>query len=107
MKYSDNSVITYQNFLIRQIAFAPYVPNATDVTTLNTLPQVYPNPSKDFIYVKNCNKESGDLAIYDLHGVLLMTKSIMSFSDAIDISSLKQGLYLLKVDGQIIKFSKL
>jgi hypothetical protein len=107
VKYNDNQVVTYQNSLIRQIAFAPYVASATEVLSFGELPAIYPNPARDFISLKNIKNESGNITIYDLNGVMVLSGTFLSSSDNFDVSSLKPGLYLLKVEGHMIKFSKL
>ena len=60
---------------------------------------VYPNPAKTHIKLKVDGKESAlNVKIYDLRGQIVMTKKISHENNLINISSLKQGIYLIKAE---------
>ena len=64
--------------------------------------RIYPNPAKDFIYIKTKNafqNESCRIIISDLMGktVLSIEKRLEAGSSYIRISELKSGIYLLRV----------
>jgi extracellular elastinolytic metalloproteinase len=61
--------------------------------------QVYPNPSNGKLTVKNSASEIQQIELVDLSGKIVYTKSIENdnYEIAVDISSLKKGLYLMKV----------
>lgn len=61
---------------------------------------VYPNPAKSKLQAK-CPK---GFQILSIAGQVLMQSS--TFTNEIDLSSLKDGVYLLKSEGQIAKFTK-
>ncbi|MEN1785048.1 MAG: S8 family serine peptidase [Bacteroidota bacterium] len=54
---------------------------------------VYPNPAKDLLRLKNITG-AYDLQIYSKEGTLI--QALPEFGDAIDVSLLKPGLYILK-----------
>jgi len=63
---------------------------------------VYPNPADKNILVNVDDKDfkTGYLSIYDMFGNLKLKKKIQKTNRPIDISSLKAGLYLLKVSSK-------
>lgn len=64
--------------------------------------QVYPNPSNGKLTVKNSNSEIQQIELVDLSGKVVYTNVVGNdtFEIAVDISSLKKGLYLMKVKTQ-------
>jgi hypothetical protein len=59
--------------------------------------QIYPNPFKEFITITDLNEGEKTIQLFDLNGSLLMDEQHLTSTSTIDLSSLKQGLYLLKV----------
>ena len=58
---------------------------------------IYPNPAKDYIFVKGVKS----VEIYDVTGNLVLTGNT---NDKIDISSLNQGVYFVKYENGFKKF---
>ncbi len=80
------------------------------ITALNPQPKnisckVYPNPAKNFLIIEGNFQESH---LYDILGKKVLTKiNVINEKEKIDISSLKQGVYFLKVSrGQDFKALK-
>lgn len=61
--------------------------------------QVYPNPSNGKLTVKNSNSEIQQIELVDLSGKIVYTKAVENdnYEITVDISNLKKGLYLMKV----------
>lgn len=59
--------------------------------------KIYPNPSSDFILIEN--NDNAILRLFDMNGKLVLTKSIYSGENRIDISTLKNGMYIAKIIG--------
>ncbi|GGK10679.1 hypothetical protein GCM10007962_01000 [Yeosuana aromativorans] len=57
---------------------------------------MYPNPAKGLVYLNSANKIS-KVTIFDISGKLVLTTSRLS-NNAINVSALKSGLYLLKIE---------
>jgi hypothetical protein len=57
---------------------------------------LYPNPTSDVFYLTGV--ESGMIAIYDLSGRLLQTSRIEG-KTAVNVSSLRQGVYMVQISG--------
>jgi hypothetical protein len=72
-------------------------------TTLSTVEfennpiSFYPNPVKDFVHF-NSNKNIETISIYNLVGQEVLTKLINSDDFSIDISSLSNGTYFVKLN---------
>ncbi len=62
--------------------------------------KLYPNPAKDIIYIKGC-KEGSQFDIYNQVGIKV--KSELYNTSGIHISDLSSGLYLVKVNGLVLK----
>jgi len=61
---------------------------------------IYPNPAKTHIKLKVFGKESTlNVKIFDLKGQSVMRKKISHENNLINITSLKQGVYLIKAEG--------
>lgn len=73
--------------------------NTNEITSLS----IYPNPSKGFLIVAANNLKDGaanHYSIYDVTGRLMLEKQLQnatSFSETIDISEFKSGLYFVEV----------
>ena len=60
---------------------------------------IYPNPTSDFICIKNI--EPQHVTIYSLDGKLIKT---VENTNVIDVRDLNKGVYLINIDGAIKKF---
>jgi hypothetical protein len=61
---------------------------------------IYPNPAKDIVNISG--KIEGKARLFDTAGKLLLETT----KNALDISSYNKGVYILKVNGQVIRFIK-
>ena len=108
MNYKDGSTASFELANIEKIVFGSSGGTSTgsikaDETRLN----IYPNPAVDVIYLKNLKEEGSSLSIYSLDGKLVMKTGPVYGEGPINIGSLSQGFYLLKVNNQTLKFNKL
>ena len=67
--------------------------------------QVFPNPVRNILFLKNAKKLSGIITIYTVDGRKILEKS-NSQNEGLDVSSLSQGVYILMFNNQALKFSK-
>jgi hypothetical protein len=65
---------------------------------------IYPNPTSGSITFKTDTKTNAYL--FDLNGKLIRTFSLTPHITTIDISDLSDGIYLLKINGQVYKIGK-
>lgn len=107
VQFKDNNM-TYssqdaRNYLINTkgwtISGDIYNPNCALTTNeLQTKKiQVYPNPAKDFILIKNL-KNNEDFEIYDLQGKLVKKEKYKN--NQISLKNLSKGIYILKIPSQ-------
>ena len=61
---------------------------------------IFPNPSKNIIYIDANSSRSFKARIFDLNGRILMKKIVKT---QINISELKTGLYLIELSNEINK----
>lgn len=67
---------------------------------------IYPNPTSDKLFFATDQNQMVEVAVYGLNGQLLQ-KSQINTSDYIDVSNLAKGFYVIKINEQSFKFSKL
>lgn len=90
---------------IRKIVFG--TTTGTDkLQPLENSLQVYPNPASDLVYLKNIPDTAVDVTIYTLSGIQVAAYRLSSIRDNIYVGNLSEGMYLLKANGQISKFTK-
>jgi hypothetical protein len=66
---------------------------------------IYPNPAKDFIYIK-LSGSATVMSVYNTAGLKLLSRSLSTGVNRIDISQLKAGVYYVLVGGQKMKLIK-
>lgn len=82
-----------------------YFKNGVAITELNKdeAPFVFPNPAKNNIRIFGI--ENQDIEIFSTDGKLILKENYNGKD--IDVSSLHQGLYLIKTNCQTLKFNKI
>lgn len=69
--------------------------------------KIFPNPSKDQLFVEGISKEEPiEVQIFSVQGELLK-KEFLDKKKSIDIQSLKTGIYFIKIENSIQRFTKL
>jgi len=66
---------------------------------------VFPNPVTDMLSVSGVKKDA-IIYLYNMNGALLQTVTSQENATNINVSSLQQGIYLLRINNLIIKFIK-
>jgi hypothetical protein len=78
----------------------PYVPSAIHAPTAENAIRIYPNPVRDILHIANA--PGLEKRLYNLTGKLVAVTQ----DDEIDLSGYPGGIYLLHVDGRIVKVVK-
>lgn len=103
LNYTTGSADNLGIALISKVTFNSF----TDVR--NTLAEntiaVYPNPATNYILLKDIPGDAKEIMVYSISGVKVM--SLSGQISKIDISSLKPGIYIVRVQNQMFKFSKI
>ena len=67
--------------------------------------RVYPNPTGNQLRIKNYElREDAEYVIYSVVGQVVLQGKL--YNNTINVESLASGMYLLKVDGKVVKFVK-
>ena len=106
MKYNDGTTSSYLISAIKKITFNA-LSGIKEVDVQENLISLYPNPSKDFIFLKNVTIDETIVSIFRLDGACIMSVQISNIDQGIDVSSLSKGVYVLKIGGKALKFTKL
>lgn len=82
-----------------------YSMQTTDFTSIedlkkNSKVKLYPNPSNDVVQIETENKQSFDVAIYDVLGNEVKTVTNTLNNTPINIAELPKGIYVLKINGE-------
>lgn len=91
---------------VRKIVFST-VAGVNNTLADTKVMQLYPNPAANYIFLKNAPEGDLSAAIYSVTGSQVLNICLGADVRQIEISCLPKGLYLLKVNNQVVKFSKL
>jgi hypothetical protein len=102
---TDSTTAPYAISDVKKMSFGFY--SAVDEVFLDTNGVLlYPNPATDFLIIKNVPNSELNVTVFGIDGTIIKSEKLSSISYKIDISDLKKGIYLLKVDNTILKFMK-
>lgn len=65
----------------------------------NSSLEVYPNPAKDAIYIKNPLSKK-EIKIFDISGNLIKVLKIMENKNKVSLNNIKEGIYFIKIDNK-------
>lgn len=112
--FEDNNLfvsedgITSSQISIPEIKKITFNKDASSITDNNASQDnkilIYPNPAADYIYVANIESEA-QILLFSIEGKLLI-KSPIKASEALNISNIPAGIYLIKVNNQTVKLIK-
>lgn len=89
---------------IRKIAFG----NATGVQNVlqrNSF-RVYPNPAAEFIRLTNIPDAQYTVTIFSITGNQITTLQNFTIQQSIDISNIQKGMYIIRANNFVTKFTK-
>ncbi len=94
-------------FFSRYDIHGKITPTSVDKLSSNTSEIIiYPNPAISFIYIESASKESLDYKLSTLAGQIILSGTINSKHQRLDIKELPQGFYLLKTGNRTFKIIK-
>lgn len=99
---TDSSGNTYVSSILLAEKTIVDGPNAIPSINDEKLISIYPNPANDFIIVEGFSDE---IEITDIAGRPFI-KKVVSEKEKIDISTLAKGMYILRSNYQVVKFTK-
>lgn len=90
-----------QNYIVNKVGTLSYVSNIQQFCLIT----LYPNPTNDRLYIQS-NRKIDHAYIYDVVGNIIHV-NINSECSCIDVSTLPQGVYFLKLNNETHKFIKI
>ncbi len=106
----NTEYLCYQRFAETATHYVSNISEALTVTTTNSVTSianiieknvmVYPNPASSYVTVSGLNTGS-EIKIYNTSGQLVIEKTAEASTETLDISQLRQGLYLLITENHI------
>lgn len=60
---------------------------------------IYPNPTSDMVYIDLEKQQQVHVGLYDIHGQEVLKQDIFNLRNQLDISKLKSGVYIIKLEG--------
>jgi uncharacterized surface protein with fasciclin (FAS1) repeats len=91
---AENGVV---HIVDRVIMPYPLGNNEVDNITLD----VYPNPATDFIQLAGAAGK-GSVTLFDITGKMIFNETNVALTNALDVSGLTSGAYIMKVEGEAI-----
>lgn len=104
LNYQAGSTENVAVSLIQKVTFSPFTALSSTYED-ESIFSVYPNPSSEYIYLKNVPESITSIRIYSISGIQAM--NLLLADKKIDVSQLAKGIYLIKVNNQVSKFTKL
>lgn len=103
IKMNDGSVSNIPVNTIRSFVVRTF----TGINEIQERPLlVYPNPAVSDIHLLNLDSQTHVASVYAVTGQLMLEKPVSAADNTLDVSVLKQGVYVLRLNGQTIKFTK-
>lgn len=99
------SNISIPTGIIKKITFTSAVLATQEIGAHKDQIKLYPNPSADFITIISDKKEALKVKIYSAEGRLVLNGTYQS-GEAIDISSFREGFYLVQANTTTLKLIK-
>lgn len=89
---------------VRSLVFGDF---ATPIQspTADTHLSVYPNPTEDALLIDGAEQDT-PISIFSMSGNLVQTQTAAQGSNKIDVSTLPDGLYVLRLGSETFKFTK-
>lgn len=104
LKFNTGSAISYSLSKINNLFFQ-ISSQTKDISTSEM--KIFPNPATDYIEISNLNSEDTEISIFNLSGMQIMCARLNMADNKLNVSSLKKGIYILKIASNTFKFSKL
>ncbi len=96
--YFDSTCLSYSSFDVNM-----FVGIADEI---NSEIKIYPNPTSDILYFEGLNRTINQIQIFELSGKLIKQINIKDVS-SVNLTDLKQGIYILKMNEQHLRLIKL
>lgn len=112
--FSDNNLVmelmsgtssNHSLLSIRNVVFGSETSAISEVVSSQKM-AVYPNPATDLLTISNLPSEDVNVRIYNVSGVLMLSVEASSGSNSINVRGLSDGIYIIRANGQSLRFFK-
>lgn len=103
---SDQSAYFIANSNIRSMQFQTVI-DALEPVSSNSTFKLYPNPTTGTIYFNSLENKTNPLHIYALNGTEVFSGILSASVQSLDVSFLKQGVYIVKINNTTSRLIKL
>ena len=107
LNYKSGNTESIATSGIRKLVFGTFTDVKNVIEDNKNVLLLFPNPSVDYISLKNTQNQAMDISIYSAGGSQIMSFSLLNSNDQIDIRGLFRGVYLIKANDKVLKFIKL
>jgi hypothetical protein len=109
INFNGTNSESYSLASVRKLTFKSVYTGINNITASNSSGKVsvYPNPVKDILFFQNLPSTVSDVMVYRIDGKLVMQVKISSDNHSMNVSQLTEGIYLLRVNNQVLKIIKL
>lgn len=90
---------------VRKMVFSVYTGTSIQGEAPTEL-KLFPNPAISSFQLSSLSAQNNLVSIYSISGQVLIQKNITSLDEKIDISEIPSGIYLVKVNNQVLKLTK-
>ncbi|MCF8364868.1 MAG: choice-of-anchor D domain-containing protein [Bacteroidales bacterium] len=78
--------------------------NTVGVAELNSFDaRIYPNPASDKLFIDFENVQPVNVVLYDVKGQVVLEQNLTELRNQLDISKLRGGVYLIRLEGENIQ----
>ncbi|HQQ51452.1 MAG TPA: T9SS type A sorting domain-containing protein, partial [Spirochaetota bacterium] len=67
---------------------------------------IYPNPVNNILFISGLSDAKNELVVYDIYGRLIIEKQTNGTNGSIDVSSLSDGVYNLRIKNEAGEYFK-
>ncbi|MBN2764312.1 MAG: T9SS type A sorting domain-containing protein, partial [Bacteroidales bacterium] len=85
--------------VVQTLTVSPSAINESDLSIVH----VFPNPATDRIFIKRQSVEPMNLRLMNVTGQVLISSTLVSDNEIVDISDLEMGVYFLELDNRIFR----
>jgi hypothetical protein len=94
-------------FCIDNIQIGNLVSSSEELLVEERLVEVFPNPAADFIQIHHDFDKEVNCALFDMSGRLILQKILQNRTERMDLQALRKGTYILVLNGEEYRISKL
>jgi hypothetical protein len=105
IKFFESPNLSYNLLSLKKIYFNLETGVNADLARGSEI-EIYPNPVTKTLVVRNLSGKDTEVEIYSVYGEKMATKKGCAEDPQLDVGNLTSGLYLVKVNGQTLKFVK-